>query len=100
MERIGYVKLIAGNSVTTLNYMVEGDYIYAMTRGSSNKVKALQENIDSVKIKIKKDEFPVKAEVVSSEEVVKAYYDKFVEDKNNHYKNFIEGLVLLKFKRI
>lgn len=100
MERIGYVKLFAGNSVTTLNYMVEDDYVYAITKGSSNKVKELNANADSVKIRIKKDEFPVEAEVISNEDVVKAYYDKFVNDKNNHYKKFIEGLVVLKFKRI
>ena len=99
MDRTGYVKLTFGDSVTTINYMVEGDYIYGITKSSSRKVAAIKNNPKG-KIQIKKDVIDVTASIIDDKDTVKSYFEKFLEDDNNHYPVLIEGLVVLKFKRV
>ncbi len=98
LDRTGFVKLTFGDSVTTINYMVEEDYIYGLTKSSSRKVAAIKNNPKG-KIQIKKDVIDVTASIIDDKETVKSYFDKFVKDNNNHYPVLIEGLVVLKFKK-
>lgn len=99
MDRTGFVKLTFGDSVSTINYMVEGDYIYGITKDSSRKVAAIK-NDPKGKLQIKRDVIDVTASIIDDKETVKEFFDKFVNDDNNHYKVLIDGLVVLKFKKI
>ncbi len=99
MDRTGFVKLTFGDSVSTINYMVEGDYIYGITKASSRKVAAIK-NDPKGKLQIKRDVIDVTASIIDDKETVKEFFDKFVNDDNNHYKVLIDGLVVLKFKKI
>lgn len=98
MKEKGILKLNVADKQRTMNYTTEDDKIYMLTSSGSQKVKDLMLNRKATLL-LDDEEIIATATIIRELDSVKEMYDKMTSEKNNHFKQMRDDLILLEFSK-